>query len=297
MTQYRPYNAYKPRLPEPAKGAGKRLSFKQALWLGVALFIVIAGVRIDLAQRAHAKAAEQAVTARRVAAVARLNQELQHLADANPLISLSVATSDTQRGQTAQLNAATPVNAASTAKVLSAALYLNQVEKGQKSISQPIGDYRAIQALKQMVQQSDDTVWRQVNDLLGHSALQSYASSLGLDSYDAGSNTISAADMTRLLELLYKGDLLNGAHTSLLLSFMQQTNREDFISPAVSTGFTFYHKVGLDSDQVNDAGIITGGTDALVITVFTDGNGTYDWPQRAVLIQRIAKLAEQAYLN
>jgi len=297
MTNYRPYNVYSPRRPERPKKSRRRLSVRQAMWLSLIFIVALAALRVDLAERAHAKAAAQAATARRVAAVAKLDVQIAQIADDNPQLSLSVATSDIARGQVAEYNANNVSDAASTAKVLSAALYLNEVEKGQKNLNQSIGGVSARQSLQLMVQQSDDTQWANINDLLSHSALQAYASGLGLASYNSDTNTLSAADMTKLLSLLYEGDLLNEAHTSLLLSFMQHTNREDFISPAVTASYSFYHKVGLDDDQVNDVGLIAGTDDTLVISIFTNGNSTYDWPARAALMQKITHLAEQAYFN
>jgi len=42
--------------------------------------------------------------------------------------------------------------------------------------------------------------------------------------------------------------------------------------------------------------IIIGGQRTLAISIFTNGHGTYDWQNRAVLMQQITKAAEKAYL-
>jgi len=295
VTNYQPYNVYKPR-PQQPPPRKRSLSLKKATWLGLGLFIVITGLRVDLAQQANARATAAAETARRLTAVKALTGQLKAVADANPQIDFSVATTDVISGQSAGYQAYLPVDAASTAKLISAALYLNETEKGQRGLNQAIGDYSAKQALQLLVQQSDDTIWAQLNELLGHGALQAYAEGLGLTTYDADNNQISAQDMDKFLLQLEQDNLLSQAHTDLLLSFMQHTNYEDFISP-VAQGKVFYHKVGIDGDQVNDVAIIRGHNDTLIISVMTNGNGTYDWPARAQLIQKITRLAEQAYLN
>lgn len=294
MTNYQPYNLLTPAPQPPAR---KRSTIRHIMWLGIISIIVLVVVRVDLAERAHAKAADAAAQARRTAAIGRLDSQFAQIAAANQQISLSIDVEDANHGMRASYNAASGFDAASTAKILSASLYLNQIEKGERSAYTPVDGYSLDKALELMVRQSDDGVWLAVNDTLGHYALSTYAQGLGLTSYDVDTNTISSADMTRLMMLLDKGDLLNQAHTALLLSYMQHTNVEDFIPPAVPPSMSVYHKVGLDNDEVNDTAIIKGSDDDMVITIYTNGNGVYDWTDRASLMQHIVHLAEDAYFQ
>lgn len=296
MQTNRPYNVYSPRQSSQKPQPDAKMSFKKAAWLGLALFITIFGLKIDLAARANAKAAVQAETARRTAAILALDDKLHGIIDANPEIKFSIAASDTKYSKSTLINAHQSMDAASTAKLLSAALYLNMIEKGQKSPSTKLEGVKPMTALRLLIQQSDDNVWQAVNDSLGHPALQSYASGLGLETYDADNNSLSAADMNKFMSLLQNGDLLNAAHTSLLLSYMQRTNLEDFISPAVGANQLF-HKVGIDNDEVNDTAIIKGTEDSVMLTIYSDGQGTYNWTQRAKIIQTITRACLQAYLN
>jgi beta-lactamase class A len=82
----------------------------------------------------------------------------------------------------------------------------------------------------------------------------------------------------------------------MLMAYMQHTNYENFIAPAVNKSFSFYHKVGIDDDQVNDVVIIRSKDDVLALSIMTNGHGTYDWTARAGLMQKITDMTQQAYL-
>ena len=56
------------------------------------------------------------------------------------------------------------------------------------------------------------------------------------------------------------------------------------------------HKVGEDDDDVHDAAIITNGQHYVILVIFTDGNGVYDWGARAQLMQTVAREVSAAYL-
>ena len=97
--------------------------------------------------------------------------------------------------------------------------------------------------------------------------------------------------------ILIQGKLLNSSHTKLLMSYMQHTNYENFMAPAVDKVYSFYHKVGLNEDEVNETAAIVSDQDTLFVTIYSNGNGSYNWPQRATQFQQIVKAAINAYLN
>ena len=70
---------------------------------------------------------------------------------------------------------------------------------------------------------------------------------------------------------------------------MKQANYRQYMVPAIPSYDTIYHKIGLYNDNVNDAAIITGDNQVISLVIFTNGNGTYDWPDRAILMQQITK--------
>ena len=168
--------------------------------------------------------------------------------------------------------------AASTTKLLSASLFLHDVEQGQASLSQPLDDSTAQAEMQKMIVISDDDAWEAFNDLLGHPALLQYAKSLGMNSYDPDNNTITSDDLALLLERLYQGKLLNSQHTNLLLGYMAQADYTQYIGAVMPAGMKFYHKVGFLDDRVMDAAIIDNGKHPYVLVIFTkDPSGTsYD---------------------
>jgi beta-lactamase class A len=168
--------------------------------------------------------------------------------------------------------------AASTTKLLSASLFLHDVEAGQASLGQPLGSSTAQAEMQKMIVVSDDTAWEDFNSLLGHPALLQYAHSLGMNSYDPDNNLITSDDLALFLSSLYQGKLLNGQHTKLLLSYMSQADYKQYIGGVIPSGVKFYHKIGYLDDRVMDAAIIDNGRHPYVLVIFTkDPSGTgYD---------------------
>ncbi len=202
---------------------------------------------------------------------------------------------DPADGKLAQYGDSGAFDSASVGKLITAADFLHQVEAGQESLSENLGGNTAQYELQQMIVVSDDDAWTTLNNELGYGQLQTYATQLGLSGYNATSDTIGSSDIALLLEKLYNGQLLNATDTQLFLGYMKQANYRDFIVPAVPSGDTIYHKIGLINDNVHDAAIITHGTQALVLVIFTNGNGVYNWPARATAMQQITKDALAAY--
>ena len=134
--------------------------------------------------------------------------------------------------------------AASTAKVLAAEAYYHLVETGEASLDDPLGAYTAEFQLQAMIQQSDNDSWSLIMDAVGHAELTDYAASIGVD-YAPTSNTLTPAEMARILGGLYAGTLLEPGHTAQLLAYMQDTNYETLIPAAVPAGITVFHKYGL----------------------------------------------------
>jgi len=285
------------RPSQPSLQRPKKPSLKLVACLLVALLAVGGFLKLN----DHVKAVDHAQTV-----ASRAHQEqlqgafgssVNQLIAANPAISFSVSTIDLSGGVSQHFGVSDPMEAASVGKLLTAAVFLEEVEKGHASLSAELGGETSQAQLRQLIQQSDDNAWELFNDALGHDTLLAYAQNHHLDSYNVSDNTIGTDDVARLLRDLYQGQLLNAAHTKLLLSYMQNTNYEDFITPAVPSYDKIYHKVGLVDDNVNDAAIITSHDQAFVLVIFTDGHGTQDWDSRAALIQKITTQALKTYFN
>lgn len=168
--------------------------------------------------------------------------------------------------------------AASTTKLLSATLFLHDVEQGQYNLSDPLGDSSAQDELQKMIIDSDNDAWTDFNDLLGHPSLLQYAKTIGMNSYNPDANTIASDDLASLLNRLYQGKLLNSQHTKLLLSYMKQADYTQYIVAAIPSSVQVYHKAGYLDDRAMDAAIIDNGKHPYVLVIFTkDPSGTgYD---------------------
>jgi beta-lactamase class A len=187
---------------------------------------------------------------------------------------------------------------ASTAKIITAEYFLHEVEEGQQSLTETVNGHTAEYELQQMIVVSDDTAWAALNTLLGYNNLQNYADQqFGISDYQAYNNSSSSKDIALALQQLWQGTVLNKSNTQLLLGYLKIANYREYIVPAIPADDTIYHKIGLYQDYVNDATIITHNNQAYVLVVFTDGNGIYNWPARATIMQNIAEATLKAFYN
>lgn len=189
--------------------------------------------------------------------------------------------------------------AASTAKVLTASLFLHKVELGTASMTATVNGHSAQYELTQMITISDNDAWLSLMAYLGgHPALQAYAQSLGLNNYTADGNTITSANMTQLLTKLYVGSLLSSSHTEQLLGLMKQANKTEFIVDNIPSNATVYHKAGWLDDRGMDTAIITDGTHSYVLTIFTKANdGSYDYSAGDEIFKEITDATTATFLQ
>ncbi len=217
-----------------------------------------------------------------------LNNSVNSVINNNPGITFGVSINNINDGSQLNYGQTGPMTSASVSKILTATDFLKQVELGNESIDETLDDgNKASVDLNSMITVSDDNAWEALNDEVSYSQLQTYADQLGLTSYDADTNSLSPSDTADLLTRLYEGKLLNASDTQLVLSYMLNANYRTYIIPAVPSYDTVYHKVGFIDDDVNDTAIITNGKQTIVLSIYTDGNGSYDWTARASLIQKI----------
>lgn len=229
------------------------------------------------------------------AALATMSNAINTVINNNSGIDMSVSLIDLSDNQAEQYGDSSAFTAASTTKLITAADFLHEVELGQQSLNETVNGHTAVYEIQQMIVVSDDEAWDDLNELLGFNQLQFYANSVGLSSFQSVANTVTSNDMATLLEQLYEGQLLNSINTQLLLSYMKQANYRQYIVPAVPSDDTIYHKVGLYEDNVDDEAIIVNGKKAFAIVIFTNGNGIYNWPARAQMMQQITGSALAAY--
>jgi beta-lactamase class A len=222
----------------------------------------------------------------RAAIDADLDSAIETIIAANSQYQVGVALMDTVGGQLHQYGVGEPFEAASTAKVLAAAAYYSLVEDGSASLDDQLGAFTSGFQIQAMIQDSNNDSWSLLMDAVGLARLSEYAASIGIP-YDPEVNTLSAADMARILAALSEGRLLDQEHTAQLLSYMQDTNCEDLIPAAVPAGVTVSHKYGLLDDELHDAAILSTSAGSYVLVVYTKGTGLTDVPQRTAVIHDI----------
>jgi beta-lactamase class A len=229
--------------------------------------------------------------------IAEFTSTTQSIINNNPQIDFDVSVVDLSNNKQTHFGEDSPMDVASVGKIITAVYFMKQVEAGNEKLSETINGSTAQYELQQMIVVSDDDAWGALNSELGYQGLQSYANSLGISDYSAVNNTLTSGDIAEVLTKLYEGKLLDQTDTQLILGYMKQANYRGYIVPAVPSSDTIYHKIGLLNDIVNDAAIITNGKQSFVLVIFTNGNGVYNWPARAVDMQQIATSAINAYLG
>ncbi len=212
-------------------------------------------------------------------------------------MDVSIAITDLENGQAYRYGKTETFEAASTMKVLSAAMFLHEVERETFTLNQSIDGLSAKEQLRKMIVASDNSAWHSINTKLTSEELQIYAKNIGLNSYRVKTNTITASDTALLLKKLYTHELLNKAHTGLLLSYMKVSVRHEFVSSVLTSGTTIYHKAGWLSDRFLDAAIIDGGAHAYVLVIFSKTNASYNTTQGKALFNAITKASSPIFLN
>lgn len=224
---------------------------------------------------------------------AGLDAAIDAIISANSQYQVGVALIATAGGDLHQYGVEEPFQAASTAKILTAAAYYHLVEEGAASLDDPLGAFTSGFQIQAMVQDSNNDSWILLMNDVGPSELSEYAASIDV-TYDPEVNTLSTADMAHILAELFEGRLLDEEHTEQLLSYMQDTNYENLIPAAVPDGVTVFHKYGLLDNELHDAAILSMSSGNYALVVFTKGTDLSDIPERTVVIQDIAKAVTAA---
>jgi beta-lactamase class A len=224
---------------------------------------------------------------------ANLDKAIDDIIGANSQYQVGVALMDTVGGQLHQYGVGEPFQAASTAKVLTAAAYYSLVEDGSATLEDEMGAFTSGFQIQAMIQDSNNDSWSLLMNAVGLARLSEYAASIGI-AYDPEVNTLSTADMAHILAALTEGRLLDQAHTDQLLSYMQGTNFEDLIPAAVPEGVTVFHKYGLLADELHDAAILSTSAESYVLVVYTKGTDLADVPQRTAMIHDITEAVTAA---
>lgn len=229
-----------------------------------------------------------------------MKTNVQSIITANPDVEISVTAINLDSGEQTQLGLkpTTVYEAASVAKLITAADYYTQVEQGKAKLGSIMENGKSAQAsLETMIVDSDNTAWKALNDELTHASLLEYSRSIGFTEYDPDLNRVTPTEIAILLQKLYGGKLLDADHTKQLLGYMARANRTDFIKAGLPSSATVYHKAGWVEDRAHDAAIITGQNAAYALVIFTNGHGKAHVTDRSVLLQNITKATYAHYID
>jgi beta-lactamase class A len=265
----------------------------------IASLVLIVGLvfgYISAAQHAAAEIASQKAQAAAVAA----EHESTFGSKVQPLLNGSKLTTDVAVAlpdrPVKNFGSDGSFDGASTGKLLTAADYLHKVDTHKASLTQMIDGSTAQALLQKMLVDSDDSAWEQLNNYLGHDDLSRYAASVGFKDYHADTNTFPAGSVAGLLQSIYGGHALSSGSRSMLLGYMESANHREFMVQGIPADVRVYHKIGMDGDNIHDAMIIEKDGHWAVVVMFTDGHGTYDWGDRALLMQQVAAAAASTLL-
>lgn len=184
-------------------------------------------------------------------------------------------------------------NAASTAKIITAAAYYRLVEKGEARLDDPLGDYDAAFQLEAMVNQSNNDSWLLLMNAVGYPELIAYAASIGV-TYDPEENLLTPAAMASVLKQLYAGDLLNAENTAELLGYMQDTNNEDLIPAGSQAGIEVFHKYGEFDGHLHDAAVLNYRGSSFALVIYTENPEGMEAAGQAAAIRELTGLVEES---
>ena len=210
---------------------------------------------------------------------------------ANPSLNIAVSLVDVKTNTAKDFGDQETFAGASTTKVLTAAAYMKQVEQGEKTLDQSINGISAQSHIQKMINQSNNESWAALNSAVGRAELETYAHSIGMQSYLVEDNTLKAKDEALLLNKLANGTLISKELQALLYSYMQNTNNEDMIPAVIPAGAIIHHKYGQLEDRLHDASVINYKNRPLVLVIFTKGvpSAGGGYATRTALIQSLAQ--------
>jgi beta-lactamase class A len=229
--------------------------------------------------------------------VNQLKTKLDQIIAKYPGYEVSLAYRDLYTSASLLTGNEDPYIAASVSKLLTATMYLREVQQGKYSLERSVGGASAREQLRVMIEDSDNASWVAFNKLLTNEKLSAYAREIGMEDYVPNSNYTTTFDVALLLEKLYKGQLLNAENTKLLLSFMQKASERGYIVAALPQGFTAYHKIGFLEDRLHDAVIADDGKEPFVLVIFSNTDGVYNFATGAKMFQELTRAVLDAYKN
>ncbi len=226
----------------------------------------------------------------------RLDKTMAELLAGQSGLNVSVSYKDLTTGRTFHYGTSNSFVAASVTKLLTASLYLKQVDDGKRSLNDNVAGANAKELLRRLIVVSDNAAWVALDKSLGAGNLESFARENGLKQYKHSNNTLSSDDVLTLLQKIYRGDMLSKSSRDLLLSYMSLANYRQYIVAALASDVTVYHKIGFLEDRVHDAAIVDNGRFPYLLVIFTEAkNSTLNFISTTDLIHDITESVNAPY--
>jgi len=135
----------------------------------------------------------------------------------------------------------------------------------------PVGTvytYRKLAEL--MCQQSDNTAFNVVRQLLGDEKIQATINNLGMTKTSLAENETSPADIGLFFRKFYSGSVLSRNHRDEIVDYLTKTAFEDRIPAGVPEGTKVAHKIGNETGSFSDAGIVFGSPPFVLVILSKD---------------------------
>jgi beta-lactamase class A len=158
---------------------------------------------------------------------------------------------------------------------------------GSLRYEEPGQSYSLKNLAKLALEQSDNTAAHVLGVRLDLANVQKYINGLKFVSTDMANNKTTAAEMGKMLDLLYKRKISSETLTREFLDFMRDTDQEDRIPRNLPKGVVVYHKTGDSTGMIHDVGIIDDGENPFILAILT--SDITDEEEAKVTIGKIAK--------
>lgn len=213
---------------------------------------------------------------------------ITEIIEAHPDYNIGVSIVDVDTQNRIDLGSQASFTAASTTKLLTAALTMHEIEKDKLSLNTEINDSPVSWHLEQLINQSNNESWKALNHRFGENKMQSYAKSIGMTTYQYEGNTIAPKDTATLLAKLYSNKLMNEEHTNIILGHMVHTNEDSFIPAVADTeNIKVYHKYGWLDSNIHDVAVLATEENTWALAIYTNpkDNGNNSTTSREIIHQ------------
>jgi beta-lactamase class A len=228
----------------------------------------------------------------KAAALAAENTELQSLLSKfSAGAPTGITIKNLKTGAMAGTNQTQVFTSASLYKLFVAHGIYKQIDSGQRSLGDKVGDRTLGECLNLMITVSDNSCAEALGSQLGWAKYNSTLKSLGFNQTKFGSPMqTSAADVATLLERLYSGTLLSRNSSSHFLDLLKAQKINNRLPQGLPSGTTIAHKTGDLDGFVHDAGIVYGPKGDYIV-VMTSG----PWATPSAAPSKFAELSRMLY--